>query len=50
MENIILVSDQPLWANMLLMYIIMNGDIYKLPHINGSNYIYTWKEYNKYKR
>jgi hypothetical protein len=47
MENIIIRNEKPLWANMLLMYIITKGDIYKLPHINGTNYINAGNVYNK---
>jgi hypothetical protein len=50
MENIIIENEQNLFANILLMYIITKEEVYKLPHMYGTNYNYPWSTYNKGKR
>jgi hypothetical protein len=50
MENIIIRNKPPLGANTLLMYIIMKGDKYQLPHMNSYNHIFLGGEYNKHNK
>ena len=50
MENIIIKNNTPIVASTLLMYMIGKEDIYKQPHMNGTNYNYGLGAYNKQKR